>query len=77
MKKLTKKQKSGLSSHNNKIISQETTLDIAELSKKFNKIYFPVKLGRKGILSTKIVKLNSPFLASNNIIVGFLFLYKH
>lgn len=48
LEKRSRYQERMLASYNSKVLLQETILDIAEFYKRFRKIYFPVKLYKRG-----------------------------
>lgn len=50
LEKRTKYQQSVFTSHNSKVVLQETILGIAEFYRRFSKIYFPLRLDQRGRL---------------------------
>lgn len=50
LEKRTKYQQSLFTSHNSKVMLQETILGLAEFYRKFYKIYFPIRLDQRGRL---------------------------
>ena len=50
LEKRSKYQQSVFASHNSKVVLQETILGLADYYRKFSKIYFPVRLDKRGRL---------------------------
>ena len=50
LEKITRYEQSVYISHNSKIVLQETILGIADFYRRFDKIYFPVRLDQRGRL---------------------------